>query len=183
MRRTSGFPTFFLTLFLVGLDVYARADAPPPEQALASDPERPLPRVGSSADAVGIVLGDYALRIEGAPDAWHALTLEIGASRRHGGDAMLVEVGWSVFPMAVGLEGFFVHPAAGIAWAGPWNGDAPGARSIVRFGGEVGWQFLWEDLSITLAAGAMGFVEVSGAGQGSVWPEPRGRIALGFVLR
>lgn len=183
MRRTSHLAASFLTicLFFPGA---ASADEPPPDQVLPSDPERPRPRLGTSADAVGIILGDYALRLEGAPDTWHALTLEVGASRRHGGDAILLEVGWSVFPMAIGLEGFFVHPALGIAWAGPWNGDAAGARSLFRFGGEVGWQFLWEDVSITLAAGAMGFVEVSdGAGQGDVFAEPRGRVALGFVLR
>jgi hypothetical protein len=182
MRRTIVLTASFLTIFLGQRP--ARADLPPPEQVLESDPERPRPRLGTSADAVGIILGDYALRLEGAPDTWHALTLDLGASRRHGGDGILVELGWTVFPMAIGLEGFFVHPAVGVAWAGPWNGSAPGARSVLRFGGEIGWQFLWEDLSITLAAGAMGFVEVSdGMGQGDVWPEPRGRVALGFVLR
>jgi hypothetical protein len=137
-----------------------------------------------SAEGIGLLLGDYALRLEGAPDAWYAVTLDLGLSRRHGGEALLVEVGGSVFPMAVGLEGFFVHAGAGIAWAGPWNGGSAAARSVARFGGEVGWQFLWEDLSITLGAGATGLVEVSdGPGQGSVWAEPRGRVALGLVLR
>ena len=183
MRRTTRILAFFLTFFLM-TSAPAGADGPTPDQTLSSDPERPRPRAGTSVDAVGIVLGDYALRLEGAPDAWHAITVDLGASRRHGGDTLLLEVGWTVFPMAIGLEGFFVHPAVGIAWAGPWNADAPGARSVFRFGGELGWQFLWEDVSITLAAGATGFVELSGgAAQGSLWPEPRGRVALGFVLR
>lgn len=201
MRSTTHDSAFFLTLrrppplrgaaiLLLGVGALAvqpagaSADAPPPEQALATDPARPLPHLGASADAIGIVLGDYALRLEGAPDPWHALTVEIGLSRRHGGDALLLELGWSVFPLAIGLEGPFVHAAIGVAWAGAWNGEAPGARSMLRFGGELGWQFLWEDVSITLAAGATGFVELEGGGaQGALWPEPRGRIALGFVLR
>lgn len=195
MRPTTSSHTFFLrrgpapalALALAALALGpgpTRADAPPPEQTLATDPGRPLPRLGISANGIGIALGDYALRVEATPDPWHAVVLSLGASRRHGGDALLVELGWTVWPMATGLDGFFVHAAAGLAWAGPWNGGATGARSVLRFGGELGWQFLWEDLSFTLGAGATGFVELDGgAAQGAVWAEPHGRVALGFVLR
>lgn len=159
----------------------AAADDPPPSQRLTSDPGPPHPRIGLSANAVGIVLADYALRLDWSPQPFHALTLEVGESRRHGGDAVLVELGWTLLPMDQGLEGFFVNAAVGIAWCGPWNGDDPAARSLGRLGGEVGWQFLWADLSITLAAGATGFWSPDQAG--AVWVEPRGRVALGIVFR
>lgn len=176
MRSTSP----YLLVFLLGLSAPAAADAPAPSQHLASDPGPPLPRLGVSANGIGIALADFALRLDWAPHAWSALYLELGESRRHGGDALLAEVGWTILPMAQGLEGFFVSLGVGIAWAGPWNGMDPNARSLGRAGGEVGWQFLWGDLSITLAAGATGFWTPD---QGAVWAEPRGRVALGIVFR
>lgn len=158
----------------------AHADAPPPSQALATDPEAPTPRVGLSADGIGVALADYALRVDWAPEPFHALTLLAGESRRHGGDTLLLAVGWSVWPMASGLDGFFVGASVGIAWAGPWNGDDPAARTVGRLEGELGWQFLWGELSITLAAGATGLWAPD---QGGVWAEPHGRLALGIVFR
>ncbi len=187
MRSTRPGNPSFLYLFICVLALAsspaspAAADDPPPSQLLQSDPGPPRPRIGLSANAVGIVLADYALRLDWAPHTFHALSLEVGESRRHGGDAVLIEVGWTALPMDLGLEGFFVSAAIGIAWCGPWNGDDPAARTLGRAGGEVGWQFLWGDLSITLAAGATGFW--SPDENGAVWAEPRGRVALGIVFR
>lgn len=178
MRST----TFSLWVFLGLMPALpALADAPAPSQVLRSDPGPPRPAIGASANGIGIALGDFALHLDWAPHTFHALYLEVGESRRHGGDAILAEVGWTVLPMDQGLEGFFASVGVGIAWAGPWNGDDPNAHTVGRAGGEVGWQFLWGDLSITLAAGATGFWLPDGGN--AVWAEPRGRAALGIVFR
>jgi hypothetical protein len=156
------------------------ADAPPPSQELSTDPAAPTPRVGVSADGIGIALADYALRLDGAPTSFLAVSLLVGASRRHGGDAAFLGLGVSVWPLDDGLEGLFAAASIGLAWAGPWNAGASGARDVGRVEGEVGWQFLWEDLSLTLAAGVSGFWSPE---QGATWAEPHGRAAVGVVLR
>jgi hypothetical protein len=158
----------------------ARADAPPPSQALATDPAPPAPRFGLSVDGIAIALADYVLQVDWAPASFLSLSLQAGASRRHGGDAACVGLGVGLWPMDDGLEGLFVAASVGLAWAGPWNGDAPGGRDVGRAAGEIGWQFLWEDLSFALAAGVSGFWSPE---QGSAWVEPAGRAAVGFVLR
>lgn len=158
----------------------AETDAPPPSQVLATDPAPPVPRLGLSVDGIGIALADFALRVDWAPEPFHAFSLLVGESRRHGGDALLAAIGWTVFPMDDGLEGFFGGGSIGIAWAGPWNGADPAARTIGRLEAELGWQFLWADVSITLGAGVTGLYAPD---QGSVWAEPHGRAALGIVLR
>jgi|JI10StandDraft_1071094.scaffolds.fasta_scaffold472081_2 hypothetical protein len=184
MRLTTPTLGSFLSLCVLlcssGWQGHARADAPPPSQHLSADPGPPRPRLGLSVNGIGIALADFAAHLDWAPEGFCALYLEIGESRRHGGDSVLAEVGLTLLPMDQGLEGFFVSLGVGIAWAGPWNGMDPNARSVGRAGGEVGWQFLWGDLSITLAVGATGFWTPE---QSGVWAEPAGRAALGIVFR
>lgn len=170
----------FIALLVSAPAASASADDAPPSQALDSDPGPPFPRIGLSADGVSIALGDYALRIEGAPDPWHAPWLNLGASRRHGPDTLLIEAGWGIWPLGWGLEGLYVSPAIGVNITGPWNGEDADAQMLLRAGGEAGWQFLWADVSITVAAGAMAIIPLEG---GEPWPEPRLRVSLGFVLR
>jgi hypothetical protein len=160
----------------------AVADDPPaPSQALASDPAPPFPRLGLSADGAAIAFADYALRLDAAPERWGSAWISGGISRRHGGESILVEGGVSIWPLAWGMEGLWISPAVGVAFAGPWNGDNADARSVLRFGGDVGWQFVWGDLSISFGAGATGFASLDGTGE--VWVEPRFRGALGIVWR
>lgn len=172
--------TLSFALFFTLVAEPARAEAPPPSQALASDPGPPFPRIGLSVDGFAIAFADYGARVEWAPERWISTALVLGVSRRHGGDAALAELALTAWPLGWGLEGLFVSPAIGIAYAGPWNGENVEARTVGRFGGDVGWQFLWGDLSIALGAGATGFVD---AGTGAIWVEPRGRIALGVTFR
>lgn len=152
-----------------------------PSQALASDPGVPFPRIGLSADGAAIAFADYAARLELAPERWISGWLVAGLSRRHGGETLLIEAGGSIWPLGWGLEGLWIAPAVGVAIAGPWNGDSPEARSVLRFGGDLGWQILWGDVSIALGAGATGFTALDATG--SVWVEPRFRAALGLVFR
>ncbi len=153
----------------------AHADAPPPSQALASDPTPPRPSLGLSADAAAIVLGDYAARLDVV--LVPALTGELtaGASRRRMSDDVLLEVGVSAWFLATALEGPHLTALVGLAWAGPWSQEE---SLVVRVGGEAGWQFLWETLSISLAAGA----HVALDAEGEVGIEPRARAALGIVF-
>jgi hypothetical protein len=160
----------------------ARAeDAAPPTQSLRSDPDVPFPRIELSADGASIAFADYALRVDVAPERWGGAWLVTGLSRRHGGDALLIEVGGALWPLGWGLEGLWISPALGVAIAGPWNGESDAARSVLRFGGDVGWQLLWGDLAVALGAGATGFAALDGTG--AVWVEPRFRAALGVVWR
>lgn len=169
---------FTLPVFTLLAATPARGDAPPPAQALPSDPGPPFPRVGLSADGAAIALGDYALRLDVAPERWLGMIAALGASRRHGGDAMLAEIGLGLWPLSRGLEGCWVAPVVGVTLAGPFDSAA---RSVLRFGGDVGWQFLWGDVSFALGAGAMGLAALDGSG--AVWVEPRLRASLGVVFR
>lgn len=164
------------SLWVIGPAASTRADAPPPSQALASDPERPRPSLGLSADGAAIVLGDYAARLELALVPAISLGLVAGASHRRGTDDVLIEVAVTLWPLGLGLEGPHATAVVGAAWAGPWSQ----AESVVlRLGAEAGWQFLWESVSITLAAGA----HASHDPAAGAWsPEPRARVALGLVL-
>jgi hypothetical protein len=173
-------PIALAVALVLALSRRAGADAPPPSQELATDPAPPAPRLGVSADGIALALADYALRLDGSLLSYLSVSIQAGASRRHGGDAAYVGLGVGLWPLDEGLEGFFVAGSVGVAWAGPWNGDAPGARDVGRAEGELGWQFLWEDLSLTLAAGVSGFWAPE---QGTSWAEPHGRAALGVVLR
>lgn len=152
------------------------ADAPPPSQALASDPAPPRPVVGLSADGAAIVLGDYAARLDLSVLPALSLTAIVGASHRRATDDVLVELGATLWPLGLGLEGPLVTTLLGLAWVGPWS-QAEGA--VLRCGGEAGWQFLWESLSISLAAGAYAAYDPP---TGAWAPEPHARVALGLVL-
>lgn len=172
-------PTILAAILFTAIP--ARADdAPPPAQDLASDPGVPFPRIALTVDGAAIAFADYAIRADVAADRWISGWLSVGLSRRHGGDAVLIEAGGALWPLGWGLEGLWIAPAIGIAIAGPWNGDDPGARTVLRYGGDVGWQFLWGDLVIALGAGATGLTAIEG---GATWVEPRFRGALGFVWR
>lgn len=185
MSKTS-LPTIVALALFTTLVTVPRAtaqvdDQAAPSQALASDPGVPFPRIGISADGAAIAFADYGARLELAPDRAISGWISAGLSRRHGGEALLIEAGGSLWPLGWGLEGPWIAPAIGVAIAGPWNGDSAEARSVLRFGGDVGWQVLWGDLSIALGAGATGFASLDGSG--SLWVEPRFRAALGLVFR
>jgi hypothetical protein len=156
-----------------------RGDAPPPTQALDSDPRIPFGRVEISADGAAIAFGDYALRFDVAPEPWISVWACAGLTRRHGSDAVLLESGIGLWPLGKGLEGLWIAPVVGIAIAGPWNGESPTARSNLRFGGDIGWQFLWGALAIAVGAGGTGFATLQGPA--TVWIEPRIRAAIGVV--
>jgi hypothetical protein len=168
-------------LFTALVPASVRGDAPPPSQALESDAGPPFARIALSADAGAIAFADYALRFDVAPERWIAPFGAIGLSRRHGGDALLIELGLALWLLGGGLEGPWIAPALGISIAGPWNGNSAGARSVLRWGGDVGWQFLWGDLAIALGAGALGLTALDGSW--AVWIEPRVRVAIGVVWR
>jgi len=153
----------------------ARADAPPPPQALASDPALPRPGLGLSADAAAVVLADYAARLDIVLVPALSAGLTAGASHRRSTDDVLLEVGLTAWFLATALEGPYLTALVGVAWAGPWSQDE---SLVLRAGGEAGWQFLWETLSISLGAGAHVAVDPSGG----VGIEPRARAALGIVF-
>jgi hypothetical protein len=163
-----------LVSFLASTAV-VHADAPAPSQALASDPEPPRPSLGLSADGAAILVGDYAARLDVLVLPALSIGGVIGASHRRATDDVLLELVASLWCLGEGLEGPFVSAAAGVAWGGPWN-QAPSWS--VRLGGDAGWQFLWQSLSITLGAGAHAAVRDDGA----VVPEARLRVALGLVF-
>lgn len=163
--------------FLVGVwsPTPARADAPAPSQVLESDPAPPQPTYGLSADGAAIAMGDYAARLEVLLLPALSLGVSAGASRRRGTDDLLLELLPTLWCLGEGLEGPFVSAAAGLAWAGPWNQTT---GWTLRLGGEAGWQFLWESLSISLGAGAHAAVSEDGR----ITPEVRLRGALGVVF-
>ena len=166
---------------VVGPVVAARADAEPPSQALAGDPEVPVPGLALSVDAGAAWRLDDTLRVEGATARWLSVWGEAGASERHGGVGLLLQAGLSVWPMAEGLEGPWLSPSVGVSLAGPWNGEDPTARSVWRAGIQAGWQFTWEGFCVALGGGASVFVPLEGRGAPSV--EPGVRAALGLVWR
>lgn len=159
----------------------AQDEHPAPSQALASDPGVPYPRIELSADGAAIAFADYAARLDLAAERWIAGWASVGLSRRHGGETLLIEGGGALWPLGWGLEGLWIAPAIGVAIAGPWNGESADARSVLRFGGDLGWQLLWGDLAIALGLGATGFAALDGSG--AIWVEPRVRAALGIVWR
>lgn len=152
-----------------------RADAPPPSQALASDPAPPRPSIGLSADGGAIALGDYAARLDVLVLPALSVGGQVGVSHRRDADDLLAELSLGLWCLGQGLEGPFATAIVGLAWAGPW---AQEEGWTVRLGGELGWQFLWESLSITLGGG----VHAAWWEDGRVLPEPRIRAALGFVF-
>ncbi|MBN8614308.1 MAG: hypothetical protein J0L92_27155 [Deltaproteobacteria bacterium] len=160
-------------LLLSPLDVLA--DAPPPSQSLASDPEPPRPQYGLSAEAASIPLGDYAARLDVLVVPALSLGLSAGASHRRATDDVLLEGNLTLWCLGVGLEGPFVTAVAGLAWAGPWNQTT---GIVGRLGGEAGWQFLWQSLSIGLGAGVHAALTDANDPQ----PELRLRVALGLVF-
>lgn len=153
----------------------AQADAPPPSQVLASDPEPPRPAYGLSADGAAIVLGDYAARLDVLVLPALSVGVLVGASHRSATDDLLLEVDLTLWCLGRGLEGPFVTAIVGAAWAGPWNQEA---SILARVGGEAGWQFLWQSLSIGLGAGA----HVALGEAIDPRPEARARVALGIVF-
>ncbi len=185
MPRPLPLPTLLVvilfTLTLLTRVGSARADDPPPAQTLPSAPGLPFPRIELSADGAAIAFSDYALRVDLALEPWIAAWFAVGMSRRHGGETILVEVGGTLWPLGWGLEGLWIAPAVGVAIAGPWNGDSMEARTVLRYGGDVGWQFLWGDIAIALGGGATGFAALDGSGE--IWVEPRVRAAVGIVWR
>lgn len=164
-----------LLLVLFALPVGAHADAPAPSQALASDPEPGRPSLGLSADGAAIVLADYAARLDVSLVPALSVAVVAGASHRRATDDVLLELGATVWFLGIGLEGPHLTAMTGLAWAAP-SGQEDSV--VVRAGGEAGWQFLWETLTISLAAGAHAAVDPAGG----VWIEPRARAALGILL-
>lgn len=164
-----------LALVFLASSPPARADAPPPSQALTSDPEPPRPTLGLSADGAAIVLGDYAARLDVLVLPALSLGVTVGASHRRATDDVLLEAHGTLFFFGCGLEGPFVTALVGLAWAGPWNQEV---GFVGRLGGEAGWQLLWESLSISLGAGAHAALTEANDPQ----PELRLRVALGLVF-
>lgn len=154
----------------------ARAEAPAPSQALASDPDAPRPAIGLGVDGAAMILGDFAARLDVALVPALSTHVSLGVSRRLGTDDALLEAGLTLWPLGDGMEGPLVGALVGVAWAGPWTGQE---RVVVRAGGEAGWQFLWGPLSITLAGGAHAALL---PGEGGPTAEARARAALGVVL-
>jgi hypothetical protein len=165
-----------LVSFLVSVGPHpARADAPPPSQVLASDPAPPKPSIALSADGAAIVLGDYAARLDLLVHPFVSVGLLAGASHRAATDDVLLEGNATLWLLGQGLEGPFVSAIAGLTWAGPW---AQSTGITPRLGGECGWQFLWESMTIGLGGGAHVAIRADGA----VVPEARARVALGVAF-
>lgn len=165
----------------------ARADAPPPTQALASDPAPAGPALGLSADGAAMVLGDFAARLDLSVFPAFSVLITVGASRRASTDDVLLEAGATLWFLGRGLEGPHLSALVGGAWAGPWNESAGSETArrgpesaVLRAGGEVGWQFLWGPVSISLAGGAHAALPLGG--ERGVGLEPRARAALGLVF-
>jgi len=131
--------------------------------------------VGLSADGAAIVLGDYAARLDIVLVSALSAALSVGASHRRETNDVLLEVGLTAWIMGTGLEGPHLTALVGVAWAGPWSQEP---SLVFRAGGEAGWQFLWETLSITLAAGAHAAADAAGG----LGIEPRVRASLGIVF-
>lgn len=170
----AGLRGFAFALMLVFAPIMARADAPAPTQALETDPEPPGRVLGLSADVAAMLLGDFALRVDATVVPALSLGAVLGMSRRYGSDDLLVEAVTTAWFLGRALEGPHVSAVVGLAWSGPWS-----QRDVLaaRAGGELGWQFLWDVVSITVGGGAHAVFR-----DGGVAVEPRLRAALGLAF-
>lgn len=163
-------------LFCLGFGsvVYAD-DAEAPSLATRTDRiAHGHPSAGTSADAVGVVFGEYAIGLHFAPSRHFALTVAPGwrNTDRHG---PRLGVGFELLPLGRGLDGLVVATALVAAWL-----PSEQERDRVELGAaaHVGYRAIWRGV---LVEGALGAERrfVWGDRTGRSW-RPVVRLALGY---
>lgn len=178
-----GLPTFLVLAFLVSSPARAEGaalsiarDAPPPDQAVRTDPERPAYRLALVADPLGAIRGEYGVGLRRAFGRFQALDLTPAFVAVEGRRGLSLELGYLVFPLGRGLVGPYVETFVGGVFAR--SGDEP--QGAFRVGGELGYLHV---LSGGLVGGGFGAaVDREAARDGDLAVVLRARVFLGYAF-
>lgn len=178
-----GLPTLVVLSFLVGSSARAEGatlvlghDAPPPDQSVRTDPERPTYRLAVLGDPLGAVRGEYGIGVRRAFGRFQALDLTPAFVAVDGRRGLSLELGYLVFPLGRGLVGPYVEAFVGGLFARV--GDQP--RGGLRFGGELGYVHV---LSGVLVGGGFGAALDREAAHGAdLTVAFRARVFLGYAF-
>ena len=159
----------------------ARADAPP-EDAPAPSLEtrtdtaaRPWVAWATSVDAVGAVLGDYAVRLDVGLKRFTGVAVSPGWRRAEGRHGPLLKLRWALQPMGRGVDGLGVELLAEAAWMPSENGPD---RVELGLGAELAYRWVWEGVLLGGALGARRRWRWEGE-RSAAWL-PSVRVWLGF---
>jgi len=149
----------------LAISLPAQAEAPPSQQ-LPSDPEAPYYRLGLSGEALEALLSRYGLRVERTLSRRHAIWGAAAWEQVDDGAPLSLRLGYHLWFLADGLDGFYVGPSLGFRF----SADRFGALAA---GLEAGYQRIWIGLLFAFGAAA------------ELNPQrgiaPRLRVALGYA--
>jgi len=167
-----------VALSVVALASAARAqahDVSAPSLAVEGDVDPPGYVFSLTADALGVVLGHYALSLELAFAPAHAVWLSPAYAAADGASGFGLEAGYHLWPLAEGTEGLFVGPVLGAARASSDQGSV----TVLSLGAELGWQVVWGGFAIAVGAGAT-LAYARGLSSETTAVIPRVRLSLGW---
>lgn len=150
-------------------------DGAAPSLAVEADTDPPGYVFSLTADALGLVLGHYALSFEIAFAPAHAVWLSPSYDAVDGASGFGLEAGYHLWPLAEGTEGLFLGPVLGAARA---SSDQESA-TVLSVAAEIGWQVVWGGFAIAAGAGAT-LAYARSDSRETTEVIPRVRISLGW---
>ncbi len=165
-------------LLAAALPAHARAqadDVPAPSLEVQSDDiAHAYVAYGSSADAVGLAFGEYALRVHLAANRFFGVELSPGWRRHNDAQGPRLGVAAEVWPMGRGLHGVVL----GVEVLGAWLPGDPNDAFELGLIGRAGYRMVWRGVMV---GGNLGFERrFLFGGQRDRSYRPVVRIELGF---
>ena len=144
-----------------------------PSLRVETDAEVPVRTLAATVDPLAAFFARYGVEVELAVADLHSIRLLPQLEVGEPDDALGLEVGYHLWPLAQGLEGLFLGPAVALSVTSP--GRAVRVLGVL----EVGYQLVWDGIVLAACVGLAADRDLTT--QSAIRVRARVRLALGYA--